>query len=63
MPFDHEPTAPALPARIEAASPWRANRRWNLPLAWFASFAAAWRETMEMYARAAPYRGLPWRFW
>lgn len=63
MPFDHEFAAPVPPARLEVVSPWRADPRLSLPAAWLAYLEAAWREVMEMYARASPYRRFPWGFW
>jgi hypothetical protein len=57
MSVEQEIAAPALLARIEAVSPWqpalpssRARRR-------LAALAAAWREGMALYVRAAVVRG------
>ena len=63
MPFDHEFAAPVPPARFEAVSPWRTHPRLSLPSAWLAHLKAAWRDGMEMYAQASPYRRMPWGFW
>jgi hypothetical protein len=62
MSVEQEIAAPALLARIEAVSPWQATLPTSRPRRWLTALAAAWREGMALYVRAAMARGR-WGGW
>jgi len=62
MSAEHEVAAPVTLARLEFVSPWQTPLRIGRVRRWMAWLAAAWREGMELYVRAAMMRG-HWREW
>ena len=62
MSAEHEIAAPVQLARLQAVSPWQPALPTRRAHGWLAALAAAWREGVELYARAAMARGYWGRF-
>jgi hypothetical protein len=62
MSAEHEIAAPVHLARLETVSPWQPTLPTSRARRWLAALAAAWREGMQLYVRAAMTRGY-WGGW
>jgi hypothetical protein len=57
MTAEHEIAAPARLARMDVVSPWQPPLQVGAVSRWLTVMGEAWRDAMELYARAGLHRG------